>query len=112
MRFRFIEQYARTFPVRLMCRVLKVSASGYYAWRSRPESARALANQRLLQEVQRLHGQHYGRYGSPRIHADLADKGVRVSRKRVVRLMREEQIVARPKRRYNCTTDSAHGAAR
>ena len=64
MRFRFIEQYAHTFPVRLMCRVLKVSASGYYAWRSRPESARALANQRLLQEVQRLHGQHYGRYGS------------------------------------------------
>ena len=55
MRFRFIEQHARTYPVRLMCRVLEVSPSGYYAWRSRPESPRALANRRLLHEVQRLH---------------------------------------------------------
>ena len=71
MRFRFIEQHARTYPVRLMCRVLQVSPSGYYAWRSRPESRRALANRGLLQEVHRLHGQHHGRYGSPRMHAAL-----------------------------------------
>jgi hypothetical protein len=50
MRFRFIEQHARAYPVRLMCRVLQVSPSGYYAWRSRPESSRALANRRLLHE--------------------------------------------------------------
>ncbi len=71
MRFGFIEQHARTWPVRLMCRVLRVSASGYYAWRSRPESHRAIANRRLLQEVHRLHAQHQGRYGSPRMHAAL-----------------------------------------
>jgi hypothetical protein len=58
MRFDFIEQPARTYPVRLMCRVLQVSPSGYYAWRSRPESSRALANRRLRHEVHRLHGQH------------------------------------------------------
>ncbi len=75
MRFRFIEQHACTYPVRLMCRVLQVSPSGFYAGRSRPESARAKANRSLLQDVQRLHGQHRGRYGSPRIHAALRAEG-------------------------------------
>ncbi|WP_162559228.1 hypothetical protein [Microvirga sp. 17 mud 1-3] len=56
MRFRFFEQHARAYPVRLMCRVLQVSSSGYYAWRSRPESQRALANRGLLQDVRRLRG--------------------------------------------------------
>ena len=65
MRFRFIEQHARTYPVRLMCRVLEVSPSGYYAWRSRPESPRALANRRLLQEVHRLHAQPSGPLWQP-----------------------------------------------
>ena len=83
MRFVFIEQHARIYPVRLMCRVLGVSPSGYYAWRSRPESQRALANQRLLQEVRRLHARHHGRYGSPRMHAALRAEGHRVSRGRV-----------------------------
>lgn len=68
MRFDFIEQHARTFPVRLMCSVLGVSASGYYAWRSSPDSARAIANWRLLQAVQRLHARHRLRYSSPRVH--------------------------------------------
>ncbi len=85
MRFGFIEQHARTWPVRLMCRVLGVSASGYYAWRSRPESQRTMANRRLLQEVQRLHDQHQGRYGSPRMHVALRAEGHRVSRGRVER---------------------------
>jgi len=75
VRFRFIEPHARTFPARFMCRVLQVSSSGYYAWRSRPESPRAIANRGLLPEVQRLHRQHHGRYGSPRIHAALRSEG-------------------------------------
>jgi len=75
MKFGFIEQHARTFPVRLMCRVLGASASGYYAWRCRPESQRAIANRRLLQEVHQLHAQHQGRYGSPRMHAALRAQG-------------------------------------
>jgi putative transposase len=109
MRFRFIEQHARTWPVRLMCRVLQVSPSGYYAWRSRPESARAMANRSLLQEVQSLHARHQGRYGSPRIHAALRAQGHRVSRGRVERLMRRHGIRALARRRFRpTTTDSRH----
>ena len=109
MRFGFIEQHARTYPVRLMCRVLQVSPSGYYAWRSRPESARATANRSLLQDVQRLHGQHRGRYGSPRMHAALRAEGHRVSRGRVERLMHRHGIRALARRRFRpTTTDSRH----
>ena len=109
MRFRFIEQHARTYPVRLMCRVLEVSPSGYYAWRSRPESARATANRSLLQDVRRLHGQHWGRYGSPRTHAALRAEGRRVSRGRIERLMRRHGIRALARRRFGpTTTDSRH----
>jgi putative transposase len=109
MRFGFIEQHARTFPVRLMCRVLGVSASGYYAWRSRPESHRASAYRRLLQEVHQLHAQHQGRYGSPRMHAALRAQGHRVSRGRVERLMRRHGIRALARRRFRpTTTDSRH----
>jgi hypothetical protein len=92
-----------------MCRVLEVSASGYYAWRSRPESHRAQANRRLLQEVHRLHAQHQGRYGSPRMHAALQSQGHRVSRGRVERLMRRHGIRALARRRFRpTTTDSRH----
>jgi hypothetical protein len=69
MSFRFIRDHADRWPIRLMCRVLEVSASGYYAWRSRPESSRAASNRTLLADVRRLHAEHRGRYGSPRMHA-------------------------------------------
>ena len=109
MKFRFIEPHARTYPVRLMCRVLGVSASGYYAWRSRPESARAVANRRLLQVVRHLHARHQGRYGSPRMPATLRAEGHRVSRGRVERLMRRHGIRALARRRFRpTTTDSRH----
>lgn len=64
VRLRSFDQHAGTWPVRLMCRVLGVSASGYYALCSRQESQMAIANRRLLQKMQRLHAQHQGRYGS------------------------------------------------
>lgn len=60
MRFKFIRDHVRAWPVRLMGRVLQVSASGYYAWRRRPESARSIANRHLLGDVQRLHAEHRG----------------------------------------------------
>ena len=100
MRFGFIEQHARAYPVRLMCRVLQVSPSGYDAWRSRPASPRASANRGLLQEGHRLHGQHQGRSGSPRMHAALRAQGHRVSRGRVERLMRRHGIRALARRRF------------
>src|ERR671926_751672 len=93
-----------------MCRVLGVSPSGYYAWRCRPESARAAANRRLLADVQRLHARHRGRYGSPRMHAALRAEGRGVSRGRVERLMRRHGIRATASRRFRpTTTDSRHG---
>ena len=95
MRFRFIEQHARTWPVRLVCRVLQVSPSGYYGWRSRPESARSAADRHLLEDVRRIHAGHHGRYGSPRVHAALRAEGRSASRGRVERLMRRYGIRAR-----------------
>jgi transposase InsO family protein len=92
-----------------MCRVLEVSASGYYAWRNRPEGARARANRTLLADVQRLHAEHRGRYGSPRMHAAIRAEGGMASRGRVARLMRRHGIRALAGRRFRpCTTDSRH----
>jgi putative transposase len=109
MRFAFIEQHVGTFPVRLMCRVLEVSPSGFYAWRSRPESARTFGNRQLLADVQRLQSQHHGRYGSPRMHAALRGEGRGYSRGRVERLMRRHGIRALAGRRFRpSTTDSKH----
>jgi putative transposase len=110
MRFRFVEDHRAEYPVRRMCRVLGVSPSGYYAWRSRPESARAAENRRLLADIRRLHGRHRGRYGSPRIHAALRAAGGAASRGRVERLMRRHGIRGVAARRFRpVTTDSRHG---
>ena len=109
MSFKFIRDHADRWPIRLMCRVLEVSASGYYAWRNRPDSARAVANRALLTDVRRLHAEHHGRYGSPRMHAALRAEGRMTSRGRVARLMRRHGIRALAGRRFRpCTTDSRH----
>ena len=110
MRFRFIEDHRQEHPVRLMCHVLGVSPSGYYAWRGRPESMRATANRALLADIRRLHERHRGRYGSPRIHAALRAEGGTASRGRVERLMRRHGIRGVAPRRFRpVTTDSRHG---
>ena len=94
-----------------MCRVLQVSASGYSAWRDGSDSARLVANRRLLNDVRPLEAEHRGRYGSPRIHAALraAGAGRTVSRGRVARLMRHHASRGLAGRRFKpCTTDSRH----
>ena len=109
MRFRLIEDHRDVWPMRVMCRALSVSRSGYYAWRSRPDSPRKIANRALLVDIRRVHAQHRERYGAPRIHAELRAEGQAVSRKRVERVMRQHGIRARAPRRYRvCTTDSKH----
>src|SRR5215212_3019317 len=109
MRFRLIEDQRDVWPVRVMCDALSVSPSSYYAWRSRPESARKIANRELLSDIRRVHADHRGRYGAPRIHAELRAAGHSVSRKRVERVMRRHGIRAHVPRRYRvCTTDSKH----
>ncbi len=72
----------------LLCRVLKVSRAGYYAWRKRPVAERTLTDQSLALEVAAIHAESRGRYGSPRVHAELRGRGQRLGRKRVARLMR------------------------
>jgi putative transposase len=110
MRFRFIEDRCADYPVRVMCRVLEVSPAGYYAWRSRPESSRSIANRELLADIKRVHRDSHGRYGSPRIHVELRTQGHGASRGRIERQMRchgIRAIMAKPRR---CrTTDSGHG---
>ena len=109
MKFRLIEAQRETFPVRVLCDVMGVSAAGYYAWRGRPESCRKAANRVLLSEIRRLHLAHRGRYGAPRIHAALRGLGHTASRGRIERLMRHHGIRALMARRFRlCTTDSRH----
>jgi putative transposase len=91
----------------MMCRVLEVSRSGYYAWRTRPPSTRALEDAELTQAIQRLHQRSKGTYGAPRIHRDLRDEDVRVGRKRVARLMKAAGLRGVSRRKYYVTTRRA-----
>jgi putative transposase len=108
MRFQFIDEYHNQYPITLMCRILDVSRSGYYAWRERPPSVRKMADQQLLEQIKAVHKQSRGRYGSPRIYEALLQLEIRCSRKRVARLMRQHGIWGKRPRRRRRTTDSAH----
>ena len=108
MRFRFIEAEKAYYPIRLLCRCLSVSRSGFYSWRKRSPSARARQDARLKVEISASHAASRRTYGSPRILCDLRDEGHRVSRKRVARLMQELGLEGRRKRRFRSTTDSRH----
>lgn len=87
------------FPVRTLCRMLKVSPSGYYAWQERPPSPRAMADAVLTERIRAIHAVSDGNYGSPNIHAELRDEGTRVGRKRVARLMRRAGLRGVSRRR-------------
>ena len=93
-----------TFRVRAMCRVLGVSASGYYAWVCRPPSRRAQEDERLAARIRTFHTLSRGTYGVPRIWEDLTEQGVRVSRKRIARLMRALGLQGVSRRRGVHTT--------
>lgn len=107
MIFRFVRDHQKRFPVGLMCRVLGVSRSGYYAWRHRPESTQRQENRRLRDKIRTLHKESRGTYGSPRIHQALQTQGEACGRHRVARLMREDDLKAKVKKRYKATTDSS-----
>lgn len=108
MRFAFIAEEKAAFPVRLLCRTLQVSRAGFYAWQGRPPAPRARADDRLGLEIAAIHAESRQRYGSPRVHAELADRGCRTSRKRVARLMRARGLAARRRRQFRVTTHSRH----
>jgi transposase InsO family protein len=108
VKFAFIAAEKAFYPVEALCDVLEVSRSGYYAWTKRRPPARALSDAQLEAEIAAVHRKSRGTYGSPRVHAELRAKGVRVGKKRVERLMREGGIQARRKRPFRRTTDSNH----
>ena len=113
MKYQFIEQHKQEFPIIVMCRVLGISESGFYAWRKRPACQRQREDAQLTEEIRQEFHAHRGRYGSPRLHAELRDQGRRISRKRVARLMREAELYAKRKRRRVLTTrqDTTHPMA-
>ena len=108
MKYAFILAEKANCPVTVLCSVLGVSRSGLHAWRKRQPSHRARANSRLAVEVAAVHKRSRKTYGSPRVHAELKARGVRVGKKRVARLMQENGLEARRKRRFRKTTDSRH----
>jgi putative transposase len=110
VKYACIARQRDAFPVALMCRVLQVTRAGFYAWLERPPSARTQADARLRVEIRALHAAHRQRYGRPRIHQELRARGVRVSAKRVGRLLRLEGLRAKRARRYVVTTQSRPGA--
>ena len=110
MKFAFIEAERANAPVEVLCRVLGVSRSGFYASLTRPESEHAKKDRRLRVLCKEAHERSRQNYGSPRIHKALAKQGVLVSRKRVVRLMNLEGIEGKRRRRWTRTTASAKGA--
>jgi transposase InsO family protein len=108
VRYRFVHQHAPQFPITLLCRMLEVSPSGYYAWRTRPESPRQQHNRTLGGQIQAVHTHSRGTYGRRRVQAQLQAQGTPCSLNRVARLMRQHGLVARPRGRFRTTTDSRH----
>jgi len=108
MRFRFIAAEKANYPVRVLCRVLQVTRSGFYAWLGRRPSSRAAANDRLQVAIRAAHRQSRGTYGSPRVQRELVAQGFATGRHRVARQMRALGLVARRPKRFRITTDSRH----
>lgn len=108
MRYSFIKDNSGQFPTRSMCDALRVSPSGYYHWRNRPRSARALRHDLMLAEIKRVHAGKDEIYGYRRVYEQLLADGVDCSQSAVYYLMRKNRIRARKKHRFVVTTDSKH----
>ena len=105
-RYRFIAEEKAHHSVALLCRVLHVAKSAFYAWQLQQPSARARADDHLINEIKSIHDDSRCTYGAPRVHAELRRRGTRVGRKRVARLMRKAGLVGRCPRRFRRTTIS------
>jgi len=108
VKYAFILVSMVAFPVSAMCRVLGVSTSGFYGWKAQPVSKREARDAALLKRVHSAFEASRRTYGSPRVRAELCAEGDVVSTKKVAKLMREEGLVARTKKRFRATTDSKH----
>ena len=108
MRFRLIDAAKKEFPVQRLCKVLGVSQSGYFAWKDRPACRRQNEDMVLLAHIRSAFALSNATYGSPRMTRELRDDGITIGRHRVARLMRENALKARQRRRFKRTTDSLH----
>lgn len=108
MKYQFIEKHRSAFAVEKMCRSLQISKSGYYAWRTRPQSKREQANEKLDHHIRTIYEQSKGTYGSPRITKALNNQNIDCSETRVARRMRKNNIKAKTKKRFKVTTHAQH----
>lgn len=108
MRFRFIDQAKKEFPAYRLCHLMGVSQSGYFAWKARPASRRQHDDMVMLTHIRSAYFLSNETYGSPRMTRELQDQGFTVGRRRIARLMRENGLHARHKKRFRKTTDSHH----
>ncbi len=109
MKYEFISEHRHEHAIWLMCKVLEVSRSGYYAFRRHTAGEREQANARLLESIKVVHRDSHGTYGSPRVHQALRRKGISCGRNRVARLMADAGLVAKARRRYRTTTRQRQG---
>ena len=108
MRYAFIDQHRDSYPLQALCAALLVSDSGFAAWQRSEGPTKWLSDSALLKLIREVHEQTKAAYGSPRIYQEIKDRGIPVSKGRVERLMRENDVRGRHKRRFKATTDSKH----
>ena len=108
MKYQFIVTYRARYAVERMCRMLRISRSGYYRWSRGKECKRTGANRLLLENIRRIYKEVNGIYGSPRITAELLDQGYKCSRPRVARLMKQYAIRAKTVKKFKVTTNARH----
>ena len=108
MRYRWIRQHRKTYPVHVLCRALKVSASGYYAWRDRPVSAQQQRRQCIAQASMRSYINSRRIYGYRKVHQDVQAEGLSCCDETIRRIMRENGLYSRRRRKFVVTTDSHH----
>jgi transposase InsO family protein len=108
VKYAFIEAHGDQFSIARQCGVVEVSRSGYYTWLGRPESHRRQEDKRLGDKVLEAHTNSRGIYGTRRIKAELMDQGESISRQRVSRLMKDQQLESRCRKKFKATTHSKH----
>lgn len=108
MKYAFMKEHRDRHKLKSMCNVLKVSRSGYYAWKSRPRSNRQRVNMEILERIREVYRKSRKVYGSPRITDELNDHGIRCGKNRVARIMKENGIRAYVRKKFRKTTESRH----
>ena len=109
MKYKYIEMNRLEFEVGKMCRAMGVSRSGYYGWRKEPMSRREKEDEGFVEEIREIHERSRKTYGSPRVHAEMHEKGYLIGRNRVARLMKKNNIRSKVKKKFKVTTHSKHG---